>query len=113
MNISRYNKYVKRIKRLKRTTKSLLEELNSITKKRNSEAIIESRAVHVIDSAINLLNLIRENYTNEQAYELERRLLNSIKGSDSSKFIRSIRKLRDTKETAQKLKVIHSSNKDE
>jgi len=98
---------------LKRTTKSLLEELNSIALKKDSEAVIESRATHVIDSAINLLTLIKENYSPEQAYELERRLINSIKGGDSAKFIRSIRKLRDNKETVRNLKIINGDFKDE
>jgi len=96
----------KDFKLVKRSTRSLLEELNSISNKRNSEEVIESRATHVIDSAVNLLNLIRENYTTEQAYELERRMINSIKGGDSGKFVRSIRKLRDNKETARSLHVI-------
>ena len=98
---------------MKRATRSLLEELNSISVKKNSEAIIESRAVHVIDSAINLLTLIRENFSPEEAYELERRLINSIKGSDSAKFVRSIRKLRDSRETAKNLRVIEGNLKDE
>ena len=98
---------------MKRSTRSLLEELNNISKKRNSEEIIESRATHVIDSAINLLNLIRENYTTEQAYELERRMINSIKGGDSGKFVRSIRRLRDNKETARSLHVIEGDLKDD
>jgi hypothetical protein len=98
---------------LKRATRSLLEELNSVAEKRNSEAIIESRATHVIDSAINLLRLIRENFNEEQAYELERRLINSIKGEDPAKFVRSIRKLRDNKETASHLKVIDGDLKDD
>jgi hypothetical protein len=97
---------------LKKATKSLLQELNSISLKKNSEALIESRATHVIDSAINLLNLIKENFPPEQAYELERRMLNSIKGGDSSKFVRSIRKLRDSRETAKSLKVINGDLKD-
>lgn len=98
---------------MKRATRSLLEELNSIADKKHSEAIIETRATHVIDSAINLLALIKENYPPDQAYELERRLINSIKGADSSKFIRSIRKLRDSKETMKNLKVINGDLKDE
>jgi hypothetical protein len=98
---------------LKRATKSLLEELNSIAEKKHGEAIIESRATHVIDSAINLLALIKENFEPEQAYELERRLINSIKGGDPNKFIRSIRKLRDSKETARHLTVIEGDLKDE
>jgi hypothetical protein len=91
---------------LKKTTRSLLEELNSVSIKKDNEALIESRATHVIDSAINLLNLIRENFTVEQAYELERRMINSIKGGDSAKFVRSIRRLRDNKALANRLKVI-------
>jgi hypothetical protein len=98
---------------LKRATKSLLEELNSISEKKHGEEIIEARATHVIDSAINLLTLIKENFPPEQAYELERRLINSIKGGDSSKFTRSIRKLRDSKETAKNLKVINGDLKDD
>ena len=98
---------------LKRVTRSLLEELNSITDKKHSEAIIESRAVHVIDSAINLLTLIKEHYPPEQAYELERRLFNSIKGNNSAKFTRSIRKIRDGKETVRGLTVIDGDLKDD
>lgn len=97
---------------MKKTTRSLLEELNSISLKKNGEAVIESRATHVIDSAINLLNLIKENYSPEQAYELERRLINSIKGGDPAKFVRSIRKLRDNKETVRNLKIIDGDIKD-
>ena len=97
---------------MKKTTKSLLEELNSVSIKKNNEALIESRASHVIDSAINLLSLIRESFTPEQAYELERRMINSIKGGDSAKFVRSIRRLRDGKETAKNLKVVNGDLKD-
>lgn len=78
---------------VKRTTRSLLEELNSITTKKNNNVVVESRATHVINSAINLINLIKENYSPEQAAELERRLLNSIKANDPNKFIRGIRKI--------------------
>ena len=98
---------------MKRATRSLLEELNSISVKKNSEAVIESRAAHVIDSAINLLSLIKEHYSPEDAYELERRLINSIKGGDPNKFVRSIRRLRDNKETVKGLKVIEGMAKDD
>lgn len=97
---------------MKRTTKSLLEELNSVSIKKDNEALIESRATHVIDSAINLLTLIRENFTPDQAYELERRMINSIKGGDSAKFVRSIRRLRDNKETAKSLRVVNGDLND-
>lgn len=97
---------------MKKTTRSLLDELNSIAVKKNADAVIESRAAHVIDSAINLLALIKENYSPDQAYELERRLINSIRGADSSKFIRGIRKVRDNKDVMKGLKVIEGDLKD-
>jgi hypothetical protein len=106
-------KYHKGTTILKRATKSLLEELNSITLNKDSEAVVESRATHVINSAINLLTIIKENFPADQAYELERRLLNSIKSGDPSKFTRGIRKLRDSKETARNLKIIDGDLKDD
>ena len=96
---------------LKRITRSLLEELNSISERKNGEAVIEARATHVIDSAINLLKLIKENFSPDEAYELERRFINSIKGGDPAKFTRSIRRLRDNKETASHLKIIEGDLK--
>lgn len=98
---------------MKRATRSLLEELNSISERKNGEAIVEARATHVINSAINLLSLIKENFNQEQAYELERRLINSIKTGDANKFTRSIRRLRDNKETARSLTIVEGDLKDD
>lgn len=75
-------------------TKSLLAELDSIASQRDRENFVESRATNVIQSAINLLSFIKENYDQEVAGELERRLLNSIRTGDSTKFARGIRKLK-------------------
>lgn len=96
---------------MKRQTRSLLEELNDIAVKKDTETVIESRAVHVINSAINLLGLIKENFEPAAAYELERRLLNSIKGSDPAKFTRGIRKLRDNRQLKNNLKIIDGDAK--
>ena len=98
---------------VKKHTRSLLEELNDIASKKVTEAVVESRAAHVIDSAINLINLIKENFEPDEAYELERRLLNSIRGADPAKFTRGIRKLRDSKDTAKHLKIIEGDLKDD
>lgn len=98
---------------MKRHTRSLLEELNDVAIKKDTEAVIESRAAHVIDSAVNLLLMIRENFEPEQAYELERRFINSIKAADPAKFTRGIRKLRDNKDTFKNLKLIEGDLKDE
>lgn len=98
---------------MKRTTRSLLEELNSIAVKKDNEAVVESRAAHVINSAINLLNIIKESYPPNEAYELERRFINSIKSSDPNKFVRGIRKLRDNKDLAKGLTIIEGNVKDD
>ena len=78
---------------MQKRTRSILEELSSMSVQRDRSSLIESRANNVISSAINLLNYIKENYDAEQAAELERRLLNSIRTQDPQKFTRSVRRL--------------------
>jgi len=80
---------------LQRKTRSILEELDSLKIQKDKSAIIESRAQHVIQGAINLINFIKENYSAEQADELERRLLNSIRNQDSSKFSRGVKRIQN------------------
>lgn len=97
---------------MKRSTKSLLEELNEYAHKKHTESAIESRANHIIDSAVNLIALIKEEFDPETAFELEKRFINSIRSADPSKFTRGIRKIRDSKETAKTLKIIDGDLKD-
>lgn len=78
---------------MKLKTRSILQELNSIAEVRNKEELMESRATNIINSAINLLESLHKNYDEETAGELERRFINSIKGSDPAKFTRGIRKI--------------------
>jgi hypothetical protein len=61
---------------------------------KDRENLVESRASHVMQGAINLINYIRENYSAEQADELERRLLNSIRTQDPEKFKRGVRRMK-------------------
>jgi hypothetical protein len=39
--------------------------------------------------------MIKETYDSEDADELERRLINSIRGKDANKFIRGLRRIKD------------------
>ena len=80
---------------MQKKTRSLLEELDSLRLDKDRENLVESRAQHVIQGAVNLINFIRENYEPSQADELERRLLNSIRAQDSTKFSRGVRRLKD------------------
>lgn len=84
---------------MQKHTRSILEELSSIGADRDRSRVIETRANNVIVSAINLMNYIRENYDATAADELERRLLNSIRTQDPSKFTRKVRGLQENKES--------------
>lgn len=79
---------------LQKRTRSILDELDSLLSNRDKHNLIESRASHVIQGAINLINYIKESYDQDTATELERRLLNSIKSQDVAKFTRGIRKIK-------------------
>ncbi len=80
---------------MQKKTRSLLEELDTLRLHKDRENLVESRANHVITGAINLIQFIRENYDAAQAEELERRLLNSIRAQDSSKFSRGVKRLKN------------------
>lgn len=79
---------------LQKKTRTILDELDNILLKKDIDHVLESRANHVIQGAINLINALHENYSPEIANDLERRLINSIRGQDSSKFARGLRKLK-------------------
>jgi hypothetical protein len=81
---------------MRKSTRSILQELSDLSVNKNKDLVIESRGTNLIESAINLLILIRENYDLETAVELERRFLNSIKSADPSKFKRGIKKIQES-----------------
>ena len=79
---------------MQKRARSILDELDTLLAHKDRENLVESRAGHVIQGAINLINYIKENYDAEQAAELERRLLNSIRAQDPAKFARGVRRFR-------------------
>lgn len=64
----------------------ILESLMENGRSRLSEAVIKTRAEHVISSSINLIEEIEDKYGEEAAALLEKRLLSAIKNRDPSKF---------------------------
>jgi hypothetical protein len=88
---------------MKSKTRSILQELNQIASTRSVDSVIESRATNIINGAINLLESIQKHYDAEQADELERRLLNAIKGQDPAKFTRGMKKIAESRRTRRKL----------
>ncbi len=88
---------------MKISTRSILQELNQVASVRNADAVIESRATNIINSAINLIESMKKQYDPEMADELERRLLNAIRGQDRAKFTRGIRKIAESRKSKRKL----------
>ena len=78
---------------MQKRARSILTELDELLTHKDKDNLLESRANNIINGAINLIKHIQENYDPEQAGELERRLLNAIKGRDPAKFARGIKKI--------------------
>lgn len=80
---------------MRRKTKSILEVLDQMASERDRVHVLESRGNNIIDSAVKLINMIHENYDQEVAADLEKRLLNSIRTRDPRKFNRGVKKVKD------------------
>jgi uncharacterized protein (UPF0305 family) len=81
-----------------RPVKSIIEELDRFVPQRDKHQIIEARASNVIASAVNLISLINESFSDEEASELNRRLVKAIQNQDPCKFNRKIREYRKIQE---------------
>ena len=77
--------------------KNFLDELDKFVPAKSKHTVIESRASHIIASAVNLVHLIRESYSEEEANDLIKRLYRSIMTEDSRKFTRKIKELKGRK----------------
>ena len=75
-----------------RKTKSLLEELDTLYLEKDKAHILESRASNIIASAIRLVEQIETSYGEDEAENLTRKLLNSIKARDPERFMRALRR---------------------
>lgn len=82
---------------MKKRTRSILEELNNIHGRRDSDYLINATASNIIESAINLLTRIHSTYDVDTASELERRFINSIKNNDPRKFHRTMQRIIESK----------------
>jgi len=78
---------------MKKHTRSILDELRNIGRINDVEAFIETTGSNIIESAVNLLNTIKENYPEDTAQELERRFLNSIRNKEAKKFQVGVKKI--------------------
>ena len=100
---------------MQKHTRSLLEELSSMPLKRDKEEVVESRASHILESAIRLMTYIRENFDQDTAFKLEKKFNSAIKNMDASKFSKGVARIkenRDVKENVLKNVLQKRKNKD-
>jgi hypothetical protein len=82
---------------MRKQTRSILQELSNLALNKNNDLIIDTTANNIINSSINLINLIYEYYTPAEAAELEKRFINSIRSADPNKFKRGIQRIIENK----------------
>ena len=84
---------------MKRKTRSILEELSSVGKSRDVVNLIETRGANLIESATNLLDLVRQHFNEDEALEIERRFLGAIRTADARKFQRGVKRIIEARNT--------------
>ena len=82
---------------MRKRTRSILEELISFRQTTDNDALVQTTGNNLIESSINLLNRIAEQYDAETASDLERRFINSIRSGDPRKFKRGVDKIVETR----------------
>lgn len=83
---------------MRKSTRSILQELSDLGISRNKDHVIENRGTNLIESAVNLLTLIKEQYDLETAAELERRFINAIRTGEPAKFKRGMKKIQESRD---------------
>lgn len=94
-------------------TKSILEELSNVRINKEPENFVEHRASHIIDSAINLIHYIRENFDSQTAFTLEKKFNSAIKNLDSKKFYRGVSRVKELKDVKNSFTVKQGDYKEE
>ena len=99
---------------MQKQTRSILDELSNISFRKDKENVVESRASHILESAIRLIQYIRENFDSETAYKLEKRFHSSIKNMDANKFSKGVARIKDNQDLkANVLKIRDGDYQDE
>ena len=80
-----------------RKFRSMLDEMESLLPEKDKHVVIEARASHILESAINLLQLINDNFPPHEAQELQRRFFLAVKNENPKKFLVGIRRMKENK----------------
>jgi len=98
---------------MQKQTRSILDELSNISFNKDKENVVESRASHILESAIRLMQYIKENFEPETAYKLEKKFHSAIKNMDASRFSKGVARIKENKEVKQTLKTITGEYKED
>ena len=98
---------------MQKKTNSILEELANVRLNKDPENFVEHRASHIIDSAINLVHYIRENFDQQTAYTLEKKFNSAIKNLDSNKFHKGVSRIKELKDVKKSFTIKQGEFKDE
>jgi hypothetical protein len=82
---------------MRKQTRSLLEEITNIVPQRDRESFVENKAINVIAGTRYLVEYIQENFNKEDGEDLIKRMFNSLKTGDDSKFRRGIKQIKESK----------------
>lgn len=77
---------------------SILSELTTMANKELAVNLFESRSQHIISSVIYLIEDIERTFPEEEAENLKRKLVNSIKFKDPTRFTKAVHKTKDNNE---------------
>ncbi len=66
--------------------------------KRDKEEVVESRASHILESTIRLINYIRENFEQDTAFKLEKKFHSAVKNMDASKFSKGVARIKENQD---------------
>lgn len=77
---------------MRKKTRSILEELQNY-KNYDADFMIEGSASNILESVINLMSRIDEQYGTEASLKVERKFINAMRTGDVDKFSRSLKKM--------------------
>ena len=75
---------------MKRYTRSILEEISSAAPGTTRKNVVESQSQLVLTSAINMISELYEVYPKEEAEDLHKKFINSLKSLNEKKFYNSL-----------------------
>lgn len=76
-------------------SRSILQEISTYVPTRNHDDAVEMRGERVIVSAIYLLEMMEDNYTDEEYEQLSKKLISAIRTRDLKKFERGLNKIKE------------------